>query len=112
MPGNHLYFLRRYQPLQPVTIFYRLVANELIFLHSKTKNTMAEKMDVVTKAFSRFLTGFCLSKAMHEDYARVVAKLENVPEQEVIDRVRKRSDEIFEEVKAKQLQETEAAESQ
>lgn len=72
---------------------------------------MADKMDVVTKAFSRFLTGFSLSKAMLEDYARVVAKLENVPEQEIIDRVRKRSDEIFEEVKAKQLEETKSAEN-
>jgi Tat protein secretion system quality control protein TatD with DNase activity len=72
---------------------------------------MAETMDVVAKAFSRFLTGFSLSKAMLEDYAKVVAKLENVPEQEVIDRIKKRSDEIFEEVKAKQLEETQAAEN-
>jgi hypothetical protein len=70
---------------------------------------MADKMDVITKSFSRFLTGFSLSKAMLEDYARVIAKLENVPEQEVIDRVRKRSDEIFEEVKAQQIKETEEA---
>lgn len=68
---------------------------------------MAEKMDVVTQAFSRFLTGFSLSKAMLEDYAKVVAKLENIPEQDVLDRIRKRSDEIFEEVKAKQIQQTE-----
>ena len=56
---------------------------------------MAEKMDVVAQAFNRFLTGFCLSKAILEDYARVVAKLENVPEQEVIGRVRKRTDEFL-----------------
>ncbi len=72
---------------------------------------MAEKTDILTKAFSRFLTGFTLSKAILEDYAKVIAKLENVQEQEVIDRVRKRADEIFEEVKAKQIEETEAAEN-
>lgn len=72
---------------------------------------MAEKIDVITKAFSRYLTGFTLSKAILEDYAKVVAKLENVPEQEVTDRVRKRADEIFEEIKAKQLAETQAAEN-
>ena len=73
---------------------------------------MAEKMDVITKAFTRFLTGFSLSKAMLEDYARVVAKLENIPENEIIDRVEKRSNEIFDEVKANQLEETKAAENQ
>ena len=88
----------------------RLKENELILLQSK-QNTMAEKMDVLTQAFSRFLTGFCLSKAILEDYAKVVAKLENVPEQEITNRVKKRCDEIFEEVKAKQIQETEAAEN-
>lgn len=68
---------------------------------------MADKMDVIGQAFSRYLTGFSLSKAILEDYARVVAKLENIPEQEITDRIRKRSNEIFEEVKAKQIQQTE-----
>ena len=72
---------------------------------------MAEKMDIIAKSFSRFLTGFCLSEALLEDYAKVTARLENVSEQEVIDRVKKRSDEIFEEVKPKQLEETKIAET-
>jgi hypothetical protein len=70
---------------------------------------MKEKQDIIAESFSRFLTGFSLSKAILEDYARVVAKLENVAEQEVIDRVRKRNEEIFEEIKAKQLKDTEAS---
>lgn len=41
--GNHLYFLRHCQRLKPVTIFYRLVANELIFLHPKTKKQWQKK---------------------------------------------------------------------
>jgi hypothetical protein len=73
---------------------------------------MAEKKDIIAESFGRFLTGFTLSKAILEDYARVIAKLENVSEQDVIDRVRKRSNEIFEEIKAKQLEESKAAESE
>lgn len=73
---------------------------------------MADTNDILSKAFSRHLTGFTLSKAILEDYARVVAKLESVPEQEIKDRVRKRSDELFEEIKAEQIEETEAAKHQ
>lgn len=73
---------------------------------------MAEKKDILTKAFSRFITGFSLSKAILEDYAKVVAKLENVPEQEIKDRINKRSNEIFEEVKAEQIEETNTTENQ
>ena len=67
---------------------------------------MAEKMDIVAQAFSRYLTGFALSKALLEDYAKVVAKLENVPEQEVKDRIWKRTNEIFDEVKVKHQEQT------
>lgn len=70
---------------------------------------MAELEGVISKAFSRYLTGFALSKAILEDYAKVVAKLENVSEQEVVDRVRKRTEEIFQETKKQQLTETEEA---
>jgi len=70
---------------------------------------MAKTMDVLSQAFSRFLTGFSLSKAILEDYAKVIANLENIPEQEVNDRVMKRCNEIFEEVKEKQIQQTEEA---
>ena len=68
---------------------------------------MTETMDVLAQVFSRFLAGFSLSNAILEDYARVIAKLENVPEEEVLNRIKKRGDEIFEEVKAKQIQQTE-----
>lgn len=63
---------------------------------------MAEKMDIIAEAFSRSQTGFTLSKAILEDYVKVVAKLKNVPGQEVKDRVQKRCNEIFEVVKDKQ----------
>jgi hypothetical protein len=63
---------------------------------------MSEKTDIIADAFSKYLTGFALSKAILEDYIKVVAKLENVPEQEVKDRVWKRTDEIYQEVLAKQ----------
>ncbi len=58
--------------------------------------TDSEKL---SKQMSRFLTGFSLSKAILEDYAKVVAKLEGTTEQEVKDRINKRSAEIFEEAK-------------
>ena len=70
---------------------------------------MAEKIDVLAEAFSRYLTGFALSKAILEDYVKVVAKLESLPEQEVKDRVWKRCNEIFEEVKEKQNKQTQEA---
>lgn len=53
----------------------------------------------ISKQMSRFLTGFSLSKAILEDYSKVVAKLEGVTEQEVKDRINKRSAELFEEAK-------------
>lgn len=86
--------------------FYEIAENELLLLQLKQK-IMAETMDVLSQAFSRFLTGFSLSKAILEDYVKVIAKLENIPEQEIKDRVMKRCNDIFEEVKAKQIQETE-----
>ena len=70
---------------------------------------MAETKDVLADIVGRFLTGYALSKALLEDYARVIAKLENVPEQEVKDRVWKRCNEIFEEVKEKQKMQSEEA---
>jgi hypothetical protein len=68
---------------------------------------MAETKDVLAEIIGRYLTGFALSKAILEDYARVIAKLENVPELEVKDRVWKRCNEIFEEVKEKQRKQSE-----
>jgi hypothetical protein len=51
------------------------------------------------KYLSRFLTGFCRSKAIMEDYARVIAKLEGTSEDQVRDRIEKRTKEIFDEIK-------------
>lgn len=70
---------------------------------------MAEKMDVIADALSRYLTGFALSRALLEDYTKVVAKLENIPEQEVKDRVEKRANEIYREALDKQQQQTKEA---
>ncbi|HMI79419.1 MAG TPA: hypothetical protein VK484_11540 [Ferruginibacter sp.] len=63
-----------------------------------------EKEDIISQAFSRYLTGFCLSKAILEDYAKVIGKLGDIPEQEIKDRIWKRTDEIFKEVMEKQMQ--------
>lgn len=62
---------------------------------------MAAFMDVMQESFSRYLAGFSLSKAIFEDYVKVIAKFENVPEEEVKERILKRNEEIFEEAKAK-----------
>jgi len=45
------------------------------------------------------MTGFCRSKAILEDYSRVVAKLEGISEEVVKDRIEKRTNELFEEIK-------------
>ena len=63
--------------------------------------------ELLAETFNRYLSGFCISKALLEDYVKVVAKLENVPEQDVKDRVWNRSEEIYKEVKEKQIQQTE-----
>ena len=52
-----------------------------------------------SKLLSRYMTGFCRSKAILEDYARVVAKLEGTSEEAVKERVEKRTNELFEEIK-------------
>ena len=67
-----------------------------IFEKQLTHMTDQEK---ISKQMSRFLTGFSLSKAILEDYSKVIAKLEGVTEQEVKDRINKRSAELFEEAK-------------
>lgn len=61
-----------------------------------------EKMDVIGEAFSRYLTGFALSKAILEDYTKVVAKLEGVGEEEVKNRVWQRANEIYKDTVEKQ----------
>jgi hypothetical protein len=61
-----------------------------------------DKQQEISKHFSRYLTAFCTSKAMLEDYAKVVSKLEGVNEQQVKERVEKRAKEIAEEIKQEQ----------
>lgn len=58
----------------------------------------------LSKQISRYLSGFCRSKAILEDYARVVAKIENTTEETVRDRIEKRTVELFEEIKRESQQ--------
>lgn len=60
------------------------------------ENTAKEEL---TKQFSRSLSGFCRSKAILEDYARVIAKLEGTTEEQVKSRIEKRTIELFDEIK-------------
>lgn len=63
---------------------------------------MAKKnKDLMTEHFSRYMTAYCMSKAILEDYSKVVAKLENIEIEEVKERVTKRTNEIFKEQKEK-----------
>jgi hypothetical protein len=58
-----------------------------------------DNKDILSKQFSRYLTGFCRSKAILEDYARVISKLEGTTEEVVKERIEKRTGELFEEIK-------------
>jgi hypothetical protein len=60
---------------------------------------MSNAQEHLSKQFSRYLTGFCRSKAILEDYARVAAKLEGTSEEAVKERIEKRTSELFEEIK-------------
>lgn len=55
--------------------------------------------DHLAKQFARYLTGFCRSKAILEDYAQVIAKLEGTSEDIVRSRIDKRTNELFDEIK-------------
>jgi len=57
----------------------------------------------LSKHLAKLLTGFTLSKAILEDYAKVIAKIEGSTEQQIKDRIHKRSADLFEEAK-KELQ--------
>jgi hypothetical protein len=59
-------------------------------------NTAQEQL---SKQFARYMTGFCRSKAILEDYARVIAKLEGTNEELVKERIEKRTTELFDEIK-------------
>lgn len=58
-----------------------------------------ETLDAVTLQFSRYLTGWALSKAILEDYSSVISKLENVHPEEVKKRVMEKTKEYFNEAK-------------
>lgn len=61
---------------------------------------MAEDgLNELSKTFSKYMTGYCLSKAILEDYSKVVAKIEGSTEQEVRERIEKRAREIWDENK-------------
>jgi hypothetical protein len=62
------------------------------------------RQEQLTKQFARYLSGFCRSKAILEDYARVVAKLEGTTEEIVKERIEKRTNELFEEIKKETAQ--------
>ena len=68
-----------------------------------------EKLDVLTETVRHSLTGYALSKAILEDYAKVIARLENLLEEEVKDRVKNRADEIFKETVEKLRKQPEEA---
>ena len=57
--------------------------------------------DELASMFSKYLTGFAVSKALLEDYSRVIAKIEGVDPSVVNKRVADRANEIFEDVKLK-----------
>jgi len=68
---------------------------------------MSEANDILAKTFSRYLRGYALSKAIFEDYVKVVAELLQKPEDEIRSRIETRTKEIFNEVIEEQRADTE-----
>lgn len=66
---------------------------------ARNKCIKMETKDLLSKSFGQFITGYTLSKAILEDYAKVIAKLEGTTEEEITNRVRKRSEELFKQYK-------------
>jgi hypothetical protein len=58
-----------------------------------------ENKSELKKYWGSFMTGFAMSKAILEDYAKVISKIEGVEEKEVQERIIKRTREIFTETK-------------
>jgi len=58
-------------------------------------------MDELTKHFSRFRSGFVLSKAILEDYCEVVAKIEGKTPEEIKERINTKALAIDKEIRAK-----------
>jgi hypothetical protein len=71
-----------------------------------------EKVSALDEVVRHSMTGFALGKAILEDYAKVVAKLESISEEEVKARVRKRTDEIFRETAGKIYEQSKGTTSQ
>jgi Tat protein secretion system quality control protein TatD with DNase activity len=57
--------------------------------------------DELTKMFSRYLTGWAMSKAILEDYSEVIAKIESTTPELVKDRIMKNTQEFFDQAKLK-----------
>lgn len=57
--------------------------------------------DELTKMFSRYLTGWAMSKAILEDYSEVIAKIESTTPELVKDRIMKKTQEFFDQAKLK-----------
>ena len=55
--------------------------------------------DDLTKMFSRYLTGWAMSKAILEDYSEVIAKIESTSPEIVKDRIWKKTQEYFDQAK-------------
>lgn len=57
--------------------------------------------DELTKMFSRYLTGWAMSKAILEDYSEVIAKIESTTPELVKERIMKKTQEYFDDAKLK-----------
>lgn len=57
--------------------------------------------DELTKMFSRYLTGWAMSKAILEDYSEVIAKIESTTPELVKERILKKTQVYFDEAKLK-----------
>jgi len=55
-------------------------------------------LDKLAEYFKHFVIGYTISKAVLEDYAIVVAKIEGCDAEVVKDRIQKRADEIRKEI--------------
>lgn len=62
---------------------------------------MSKNLDLLTEQFSRYLTGWAMSKAILEDYCKVISKIEKISEEEIKQRIILRTQEIFDDAKIK-----------
>ena len=57
--------------------------------------------DELTKMFSRYLTGWAMSKAILDDYCEVISKIESTTPELVKDRIMKKTQKYFDDAKIK-----------